>query len=98
MLTVFQTNIRELSLLQTSWSSELNPLLGNEITNGIILPPQSLISGTNVINHRLGRPIVGYLVIRKDADVSIYDSNTSQPNLTFNLISSGPTVVSLYVF
>lgn len=98
MLTNFKTDIRELSLLQTSWGAELNPLLSNQLTDGIMLTSQPLISGNNVINHRLSRPIVGYIVIRKDSDVSIYDSNTSQPNLTFNLISSGPAIVSLYVF
>ncbi len=98
MLSSFNTDIRELSLLQSSWASELNPIITNPIVDGIILSGITLVSGNNVINHKLGRPIMGYILIRNNALVTIYDSNTAQPNLTFNLISSGPATVSLYVF
>ena len=87
-------------LARNKWSSELNPIIANPIVNGSILQNITLVSGLNVINHKLGQNLLGYVVIMKSANVAIYDSQTKNqtPQLTLQLISSGPAVINLYVF
>lgn len=87
-------------LANPKWAATLNPIVANPTTQGRLIKNVSLITGNNVINHGLGETLRGYIVVLKSADVSIYDSQTSNqtPDLTLVLISSGPAVVSLYVF
>lgn len=87
-------------LANPKWSATLNPIIANPIVNGQILSNVAVVNGTNIINHKLGRNLQGYLVILKDANVDIYDSQqTNQmPDLTLRLVSSGTANISLYVF
>lgn len=87
-------------LANPKWAATLNPVIGNPLVNGLVLSNIPLVSGTNVINHKLGRNLQGYIVILKSANVDIYDSQqTNQmPDLTLRLISSGTATISLYVF
>lgn len=101
MLPIFHTKDKDLSLLQTQWSSQLNPLLSLPLLNGLILRNIALQSGDNVIDHRLGRPLVGWLVIRqRDAFYGVYDKqdDNPRPSLTLILNAAGNTNVDLYVF
>lgn len=85
-----------MSLLQTSWASSLNPMLQNPLTNGIIIDV-ILISGANIINHRLGRKPQGYIIIDQDASASFYRLAPFN-DLTLALNSSANVNVSLYIF
>jgi hypothetical protein len=84
-------------LLQTKWSSILNPLLSNPLVSGILLKNISLITGSNVVNHKLGRNPQGWILIDIDASASIYRSGAFN-DLTLTLVSDADCQVSLYVF
>lgn len=87
-------------LARTRWAAILNALLGNPIVNGSILTQQVLKAGTNIISHKLGRKLQGYIVILNSAAATFYDEQSSNqsPQLTLVLVASAPTTVSLYVF
>lgn len=99
-LTIFQTPSKDLSLLQSSWSSLLNPVLSNPLTQGFLIPGVTLVMGSNTINHRLGRKLRGYLITGINAAATLYDaqSDNRTPDLTLVLISNAPCKVDLYVF
>lgn len=97
LLPKFNTNDHSLMLLQTKWSSILNPLLSNPITQGILLKNISLKNGSNVINHLLGQSPQGWQIIDIDASANIYRSAPFN-DLTLTLTSSAACLVSLYVF
>lgn len=87
--------------LQTKWASILNPLLSNPILDSSMLQNVSLAVGNNVINHKLGRKLQGWKIIRMRSVFSqIYDTQDSNemPELTLNLNSSAAVVVDLEVF
>lgn len=88
------------SLANPKWAATLNPLLANLLVQGHVLDGVALASGATTVNHGLGRDLVGYLVILKNANVTIWDSQSTnqRPNLTLILNSSGTVTVSLYVF
>jgi len=99
-LPIFKSDDKDVMLLQTNWASVINPVVNNPLTNGILLKEVSLATGANVINHRLGRKLQGWILVRIRAASSIYDTqDTNQtPQLTLNLQSSASSVVDLYVF
>lgn len=101
MLTFFQTNDRTLSLLQTSWMAQLNPVLSAPLVNGRIIASVALTTGSNTIDHGLGRAPLGWLVIRqRDAYSEIYDTQDENPipSSTLLLNSSADVTVDLFVF
>ena len=85
---------------RTKWKSILDVLLGNPSLNCSILQDVSLANGTTVINHRLGRKLQGWRVVRIDGAATIYDQQDSNPNpqLTLVLVSSAAVITSLEVF
>lgn len=99
-LPIFQTALKDLSLMETSWASQLNPLLANAMNNSLILKSISLATGANVINHTLGRKLQGWIIVRQRASAAVYDTQDSNqtPNLTLQLTASAPVVVDLAVF
>lgn len=96
-LPIQQTNILPLSLMQSTWSAALNPVLSNPTTNPGIITNQVLVTGMNVINHKLGKKMQGWVITDINAAITVY---RSQPfnDLTLTLVASAPGVVSLEVF
>lgn len=95
-----QTDNREVNQLQSNILSYLNTLGQNALLSGAILQKQSLISGSNTINHKLNRPLQGWFIIRQRSGAAIYDDqdNNTTPNRTLILISSADVVVDIFVF
>lgn len=88
-------------MLQTKWATELNPILTNPVSNGLLLKGIILTTGANVINHKLGRKLQGWVVTRYiGGAASLYDTqdNNGMPQLTLNLTSSANVSVDIYVF
>ena len=99
-LPSFKSDDLSFSLLQTKWATLINPVIDNPLVNGQILPSVSLVTGANVINHRLGRKLQGWFLTRVRGAVTIYDTQDSNtmPALTLDLNSSADVVVDIYVF
>lgn len=99
---VTQLNIQDrvINQLQSNVVTKLNQVLGLPLLQGQIISDVALASGDNTINHLLGRTLVGWLVILKNAAVTIYDKQSSNTDAANTLIlnSSGTATVSLYVF
>ena len=96
-LPIFQTQSKELSLMQTSWASKLNPLIDNPPNQGIILNDIDLVAGNNTINHMLGRIPQGWYIVDINGAANVYRSKPLN-KLTLTLNSSAPVTVSLEVF
>lgn len=99
-LPIFQSPVKELILLQNSWASQLNPVLANPTTSNLILKSVSLVTGTNTVNHLLGRKLQGWKLTRQRAAASIYDNQDANqsPNLTLILVSDADVVVDIEVY
>lgn len=99
-LPLFKDSSQPFQLLQLKWSSILNPLIAQPLSQALILPHLIIMTGSNIINHRLGRVLQGYLVILNQENATFYDDqeNNQMPDLTLNLISSADTIISLMVF
>lgn len=100
MLPQFQDNDRVFQMMQNTWATQLNPLLANPSLQTLILENISLVTGSNVINHKLGRKLQGWRIVRQRSAASVYDNqDTNQsPQLTLVLVSSANVSVNLEVF
>jgi len=87
-------------MMQTKWKALIDPFLSRLSLNSVLLQSVSLINGTTVVNHTLGRKLTGWRVVGIDAAATIYDQQASnpQPDLTLVLVSNAVAVVSLEVF
>lgn len=87
-------------LANPRWAASLNPVLSNPLVDGNLLQGVVLASGNNVINHGLGRKLQGYIVVLKSANVTIYDTQSTNPHpeLTLILVASGAATISVYCF
>ena len=96
-LPIFQDDNKNLMLLETSWASQINPILNNPILNGLQLTNIVLNNGTNVINHKLQRTQQGWFITDQNGAASIY---RSQPfnSTTLTLTSNASVAVNLWVF
>lgn len=99
-LPIFIVDNKNMSMMQTTWASQLNPLLSNPLSNGLVLQNLQLITGSNVVNHLLGRKLQGWVIIRQRGPATFYDTQdgNTMPNLTLYLTSSAAVSVDLYVF
>jgi hypothetical protein len=89
-----------LPLMQTQWAQTIDPIITNPLNSASVLKNISLVTGANVVNHKLGANLQGWYCSRIRAAASIYDTqDTNQtPQLTLNLVASAPVVVDLVVF
>lgn len=96
----YQSTDRDLNQVQSNLANALNPILGNPLLFGFTLTGISLASGSNTINHGLGRTLQGWFLTGINAGVTIYDQQASNTKASTTLIlhSSGPATVNIYVY
>lgn len=99
-LPSYYTTDVSLSLLQSNWASLLDPLLDQPITKGQILENVQLATGANVINHKLGRKLRGWFIVRQRALANVYDTQDTNPTaaVTLQLTSDANVKVDIFVF
>lgn len=98
MLAIYQkSNDQNFVLMQTNWSSQLNPVLSLPPINGVLLDNIVLVNGNNVINHKLGKTQQGWIMTDINAGAAVY---RSQPfnDKTLTLTSGAACIVSLWVY
>lgn len=95
-----QTPDRTINQLQQNIKQAVDPVINNPLTQGQLLTSIALTSGTNVINHGLGRKLQGWIVVGQGSAASFYDSQATNPsqNLTLILVASAGVTINLYVF
>jgi len=99
-LPIYKTEDTSLTLMQTSWAGQLNPIISLPQNSGILLKQISLKTGDNTIDHKLGRNLQGWQLVRVRAAATIYDKQDSNQlqSRTLVLNSSTPVVVDIFVF
>ena len=93
------TSIKELQRIQTSLARIFNAIQAKEILDGRLISNVSLVSSsTNSIDHGLGKPIRGWIIVGKNANATVYSSVSSTPNATLILNTTADVTISLWVF
>lgn len=79
------------------WASTLNPIIASPLSSSSLLLKVPLNSGITVINHQLGRKMLGWWIVDINGAATIY---RSQPlnDKTLTLTSNAAVTVNLGVF
>lgn len=93
------SNDRVLNQVQEAVNEAIRPLLQMPIASGRLIEDIALVSGTaKSIEHKLNRESAGWIVVKKNANVDIWESTSSIPTKTLVLNASGTVTISLWVF
>jgi hypothetical protein len=91
----------ELKQVQENTEQALESLLNNPILNGVLLRSVQLTTGSpSLVEHKLGRKPLGYLVTKRNANATIYDTETTsvaEQNF-LKLNTSANVTVDLWIF
>jgi hypothetical protein len=82
---------------QTLWKAILDPVVQNPSNQSNLLVGLSLTAGINVINHKLGRTMQGWIIADQTGIATIYRSQPMNDQ-SLTLTVSAAVVVSLEVF
>jgi hypothetical protein len=96
-LPIFQDQNKNLMLMQTQWKSAITPTITNPINQGQLITDIKLINGVTVVNHKLGRQMVGWMQTDIDAPAAYYRSKPFN-STTLTLTSNAAATLSLWVF
>lgn len=98
-LPYYKSDDQSFTLMQSQWSSQINPVLNNPLVNGVLQKGIKLVTGTNSVNHKLGRILQGYLITAMYDNFSqVYTTTSLNPSLTLSLNSSVDVTIDLYCF
>jgi hypothetical protein len=87
--------------MQYRLEETLRPVTDSSIVDGRLIEDVSLASGTtSKIAHKLGRSIIGWIVVGKNAAQHVYDENSGKSDLGtyLHLTASGTVTVNVWVF
>jgi hypothetical protein len=87
----------DLQKTQNTWASQLNPVIANQLVNGLLIKNVGLINGVTVVNHLLARQMQGWFIVDINAAVTTYRSQPMNDK-TLTLTSSGVATCNLWVF
>lgn len=87
----------QLDRVQDAVSNAYDEVASNPLINGTFLQEVQIEAGTpKLLAHKLLRKPFGYLIVKKSANSTIWDSGLTQSTLTLN--SSADVTVNIYVF
>lgn len=89
-----------ISRVQDNVDTAINALPSIQIIQGQLLTNIKLVNGTNIIEHKLGRELIGWFTTRLRGAAQIYDEQDTNrsSNLTLILNSNINVTVDLWVF
>jgi len=80
---------------QDNTDTVLRPIINSAIIDGVLLNDIELTYGANTIEHKLGRKLLGYIVVRKNNDAVISDAQDTNKLSSKNLILYSDTLVTV---
>ena len=89
----YETNTFQRNVIDFSTQLVKNPML-----DGLLLTDIAVSTTAVEVPHNLGRDIVGYLVVKSDAAVSVFSSTSTTPKVTVKLTADASATVNLWVF
>lgn len=87
-------------LASNRWATMIEPILNSPILKGRLVTGVPLINGVTIVDHKLGRKLVGWFIVGIDAQASVYDNQASNPTpqLTLSLTSDAVATTTIWVF
>lgn len=91
----------EVNQIQQNIEEVVNPIINAQIVDGVLIRNLKLCAlEANLITHKLGRPALGWIVVRKRADSRIWDIQDANTLNTSSLAitCSHDVEIDLWIF
>jgi hypothetical protein len=88
-------------LMQDSIERALTSVTGSPIVNGDLFSGIRLVSGSvNRVEHKMNRAPLGYIVVQKNANATVYDQQdtNTRKDIFLDLMTTADCTVSLWIF
>ncbi len=86
----------EVAALQSSVEEALNPVLRAELLNGVAITAVAVTVAGVEVEHKLGRPPIGFLITDIDADANVW--RTAWNSFTITLDATASATINLWVY
>lgn len=94
-----KTALKDLSDLQDSLKNVFNTILNLKLLDYTIVKDVVITTADTFVSHKLSRPVIGYIFIRKNAGVTIWESTTlNKANSSVIILKSSATVTTTILF
>lgn len=91
------TNDHKLNQIQNNMEQAITPVLDKAIIDGILLKDIAITTGSvDIVDHKLGRTPLGYIVVKRSANSVIWDSATNSRSISLNC--SANVTINLWIF
>jgi len=90
------TDDTQLTMLQQSLNDQFGKLQHIPFLNGNLIAGVSLLSGDNIINHKLGKLASGYFITSLNANTPIWQSGLTTTTITLSCTAN--CTISVWVF
>ena len=94
----FNASNTELNRLQDNVADGFNSVLTSVILDYNIVSKVALKVGDNIVDHKLGRAPVGWIVVRKRGAGNFYDKQDSNPTPTRNIVINSDSAVTVDIY
>ena len=95
------TTIKDLFHAQENIEQCLKPILNSPVIDGVLIKDIDVGTSDTVVNHKLGRNPLGWIVVKRNENAVIYESATTNNNRDKVLIlkaSSATTDTYFWIF
>ncbi len=83
--------------IQDNVQQVISPIVDKAILDGVYLKDVELTTGSiDIVGHKLGRQPLGYIVVKRNANSTIWDSATDKRTLSLNC--SANVTISIWIF
>lgn len=95
-----KTALKDLAGLQDSLKNVFNTILNLKLLDYVIVEDVVIGTTDTFVSHKLGRPVIGYIIIRRNAGTSIWESVTlnKAPSSVIILRSSATVTTTILFF
>jgi hypothetical protein len=87
----------DVNALQDNIFAAIEQIRGHDLLKGRLIEDIELTTTAIVVDHKLGRPHVGWFVVKKNAGVDVWETSDST-DVAIGLDASGTVTISLWVF
>lgn len=96
--TSIENLAEDVNKMQDRLTEFVQPLVLNPTLDGLLLESVSVGTVATKIEHKLRRPLRGYVIVRQNAQAQIWESSQALPGAFLTLQASSPCIISLWVF
>lgn len=91
---------QDISRIQSNITQTFNSILNKKILDGQLLEDIDLTTSFQNIEHKLNRAVIGYIVVKRNADSRVWDNeaNNTKKELFLTLKANVSVTVSLWIF